>query len=156
MSLGFYILIISIALLRGSIFFFLWSLIVIIPTHICILKFFEERELELRFGQPFIEYKKRVPFLIPNLRNFFKPEKNSFDENFTQNDLTLGPPSSGFSTGLKIVGTIILILIILLVFTFVLMLLFYGGMGLPGIFVSEKLVASGMFCYFNLLMQALG
>ena len=79
MSLGFYIMIMSFALLRGSIFFILWSLIVIIPTHMCFLKFFEERELELRFGQPYIEYKKRVPFLIPNLRNFFKPEKNSRD-----------------------------------------------------------------------------
>jgi protein-S-isoprenylcysteine O-methyltransferase Ste14 len=73
MSLGFYIVILSFALLRGSIFFILWSLIIIIPTHICFLKFFEERELESRFGQPYIEYKKRVPFLIPNLRRtYFK------------------------------------------------------------------------------------
>ena len=72
MSLGFYILIVAGGLLKGSIFFILWSLIVIIPTHICFLKFFEERELESRFGQPYIEYKKRVPFLIPNFRNISK------------------------------------------------------------------------------------
>ena len=72
MSLGFYIMLISFALLRGSIFFILWSLIVIIPTHICFLKFFEERELELRFGEPYIEYKKRIPFLLPRLGNIFK------------------------------------------------------------------------------------
>jgi protein-S-isoprenylcysteine O-methyltransferase Ste14 len=75
MSLGFYIMLISFALLRGSIFFILWSLIVIISTHICFLKFFEERELESRFGQPYLEYKKRVPFLIPKLRNIYRTEK---------------------------------------------------------------------------------
>jgi protein-S-isoprenylcysteine O-methyltransferase Ste14 len=79
MSLGFYVMIISIALLRGSIFFILWFLIVVIPTHICFLKCYEERELGSRFGRPYIEYKKRVPFLIPNLRNFLKAERNSLD-----------------------------------------------------------------------------
>ena len=79
MSLGFYIVLISFALLRGSIFFIFWTLIVIIPTHICFLKFFEERELELRFGKPYIEYKRRVPFLIPNFRNISKSEKINCD-----------------------------------------------------------------------------
>ena len=80
MSLGFYLALVSFGFLRGSLFFILWSLIVIIPTHICFLKFFEERELESRFGQPYIEYKKRVPFLIPNLRNIFITEKSSHDK----------------------------------------------------------------------------
>ena len=52
---------------------------VIIPIHICFLKLFEERELDSRFGQPYIEYKKRVPFLIPNLCNISKPEKSNRD-----------------------------------------------------------------------------
>jgi protein-S-isoprenylcysteine O-methyltransferase Ste14 len=30
-------------------------------------KFVEEKELEARFGKDYLEYKKRVPFLIPNL-----------------------------------------------------------------------------------------
>jgi len=32
------------------------------------LKAVEERELELRFGNEYLEYKKRVPMLIPKLR----------------------------------------------------------------------------------------
>jgi protein-S-isoprenylcysteine O-methyltransferase Ste14 len=32
------------------------------------LKFVEERELELRFGSEYLEYKKRVPMFIPKLR----------------------------------------------------------------------------------------
>ena len=31
------------------------------------IKFIEEKELEARFGQEYLEYKKRVPFLIPHL-----------------------------------------------------------------------------------------
>jgi len=36
------------------------------------LKFFEELELELRFGSSYLEYKRRVPFLIPR----FTPSHN--------------------------------------------------------------------------------
>ena len=79
MSLGFYILIVAVGLLKGSIFLILWSLIVIIPAHICFLKFFEERELEFRIGQPYTDYKKRVPFLIPNFRNISKLETRNSD-----------------------------------------------------------------------------
>ena len=40
-----------------------------IPAHIFYLKFFEERELELRFGESYMDYKQRVPFLIPRWRS---------------------------------------------------------------------------------------
>ena len=79
MDLGFYIFIVAVGFLKGSIFLILWSMIVIIPTHICFLKFFEERELESRIGQPYIDYKKRVPFLIPNFRNILKLETRNSD-----------------------------------------------------------------------------
>ena len=65
MSFGFYLMCIALGLLAGSSFFTLWSLFVVIPAHITFLKYFEERELEVRFGQPYKEYKQRVPFLIP-------------------------------------------------------------------------------------------
>ena len=40
---------------------------------------FEEKELELRFGQSYLEYKRKVPFLIPNFRNITeKGEVNNF------------------------------------------------------------------------------
>lgn len=69
MSLGFYFGCLALGLLAGSKYFTLWLLIEVIPSHIFYLKFFEERELELRFGHPYLEYKKRVPFLIPKIRN---------------------------------------------------------------------------------------
>lgn len=65
MSLGFYAGCLSLGLLAGSTYFTLWTVIEIIPLHILYIKVFEELELEMRFGQPYIEYKKRTPFLIP-------------------------------------------------------------------------------------------
>lgn len=68
MMLGFFLTVVGIGLLTGSSFFSLWSLTAFIPTVIFYLKFFEEYELELRFGQSYREYKQRVPFLIPSFR----------------------------------------------------------------------------------------
>ena len=68
MMLGLFLTLIGIGLLVGSSFFTLWSLIGFIPAIIFWLKFVEERELEMRFGQPYREYKQRVPFLFPSFR----------------------------------------------------------------------------------------
>ncbi len=68
MSLGIYLICIGLSLLGGSTFFILWLLIVLIPVHVFFLKYFEERELEIRFGESYREYRQRVPFLIPNFR----------------------------------------------------------------------------------------
>jgi protein-S-isoprenylcysteine O-methyltransferase Ste14 len=68
MMLGLFLTLIGIGLLIGSTFFTLWSLIGFIPAIIFWLKFVEERELEMRFGQPYREYKQRVPFLFPSFR----------------------------------------------------------------------------------------
>jgi protein-S-isoprenylcysteine O-methyltransferase Ste14 len=67
MSLGYYLVCIGIGLVAGSTFITLGSLLGIIPAHIFYLKYFEELELELRFGQPYLQYKRSVPFLIPQL-----------------------------------------------------------------------------------------
>ena len=77
MSLGGYLILISIGFLSGSTFFTLWSLIIIIPTHVCYLKFFEEIELEMRFGQNYIEFRNRVPFFIPNFGTVYRGWKKS-------------------------------------------------------------------------------
>ena len=69
-----------------------------------------------------------------------------FGEDLTQYDRMLGLPLSGFPAGLKIVGTIMLILGIFLGFASVLTLLFYG-MGLPAIYLSEKLAAKGFYTF---------
>jgi protein-S-isoprenylcysteine O-methyltransferase Ste14 len=66
MMLGLFLTFVGIGLLIGSSFFTLWSLIGFIPAIIFWLKFVEERELEMRFGQSYREYKRRVPFLIPS------------------------------------------------------------------------------------------
>lgn len=68
MVLGLFLTVVGVGLLACSTFFTLWSLIGLIPVDIFFLKFIEERELEMRFGQPYREYKKRVPFLIPSFR----------------------------------------------------------------------------------------
>ena len=68
MSLGLYLIWIAPALLSGSMSFTLWALTALIPAHIFYLKYFEEYELEIRFGQPYREYKQRVPLLIPKFR----------------------------------------------------------------------------------------
>ena len=65
MSLGYYLFLLSMGFVSGSTLFTLGVLLGIIPAHILFLKFFEELELELRFGASYLEYKKSVPFLIP-------------------------------------------------------------------------------------------
>jgi len=72
MSLGYYLVCIGVGLIAGSTSVTLGAILGIIPAHVLFLKFFEELELELRFGTPYLEYKRRVPFLIPR----FTPSHN--------------------------------------------------------------------------------
>ncbi len=65
MSLGSYLQWLGIGLAVGSTYLTLGSLLAAIPAHIFYLKHFEELELELRFGHPYVQYRERVPFLIP-------------------------------------------------------------------------------------------
>ncbi len=67
MSLGFYLLAIALGFVTGSTFATLAAVLGIIPSHLIFIKFFEEKELELRFGESYLEYKKNVPFLFPKL-----------------------------------------------------------------------------------------
>jgi protein-S-isoprenylcysteine O-methyltransferase Ste14 len=48
-----------------SILFVLWVLILFAPALLVIVKVYEERELELRFGASYLEYKSRTPMLFP-------------------------------------------------------------------------------------------
>ena len=68
MSLGFYLLALATGFLSGSTFVTLVAALGLIPSHIFFLKYFEELELELRFGESYVEYKKRVPFLFPSFK----------------------------------------------------------------------------------------
>lgn len=67
MSLGYYLFALGVALISGSTLLTLYVLLGIIPAHLFFLKFFEELELELRFGDSYKPYKQKVPFLIPKL-----------------------------------------------------------------------------------------
>jgi protein-S-isoprenylcysteine O-methyltransferase Ste14 len=67
MSLGLYVGSAGIGLLAGSTYFTFGTLSAVMPVHIFYLKYFEEYELELRLGQSYLEYKQRVPFLLPRL-----------------------------------------------------------------------------------------
>jgi protein-S-isoprenylcysteine O-methyltransferase Ste14 len=67
MSLGFYLLALGTAFISGSSFATLAVALLVIPAHLVFLKYFEEKELELRFGDSYLEYKKSVPFLVPRL-----------------------------------------------------------------------------------------
>ncbi len=67
MSLGYYLSALALSLLIGSTVLTLYVLVGLIPAHVFFLKFFEERELELRLGEPYRQYRQEVPFLIPKL-----------------------------------------------------------------------------------------
>ena len=67
MSLGYYLWLLGLSLIAGSSFATIVTLLGFVPAHIFFLKYFEELELELRFGEAYKEYKGKVPFLIPQL-----------------------------------------------------------------------------------------
>jgi protein-S-isoprenylcysteine O-methyltransferase Ste14 len=68
MSLGFYSACVGMGMIAGSLTVTLGALLIIVPVHGINLKYFEERELELRYGDSYVAYRQRVPFLIPSFR----------------------------------------------------------------------------------------
>lgn len=66
MSLGLYLFALGTSILIRSTYLTFGTLFLVIPAHVFYLKYFEELELELRLGQPYVEYKQKVPFLLPN------------------------------------------------------------------------------------------
>jgi protein-S-isoprenylcysteine O-methyltransferase Ste14 len=48
-----------------STLFVLWVLILFAPALLFFVKVFEERELEIRFGESYLEYKSKTPMLFP-------------------------------------------------------------------------------------------
>lgn len=61
----------GIGLWLGSGTFLLWVLALVFPALLVFLSVFEERELEIRFGEDYLNYKLRTPMLWPR-----KPKKN--------------------------------------------------------------------------------
>lgn len=67
MSLGFYLVALAVGFVSGSTLFTMGVLLGLVPAHVFFLKYFEEFELRLRFGESYEEYRRKVPFLIPRL-----------------------------------------------------------------------------------------
>jgi protein-S-isoprenylcysteine O-methyltransferase Ste14 len=56
---------VAVGLWLQSLFFLIWVLILVIPAWIAILKVYEERELEIRFGEAYRTYREKTSFLWP-------------------------------------------------------------------------------------------
>ena len=68
MSLGGYLFLIAYSIRFSSTYLLFATLIGLIPAHIFYLKIYEEKELELKFGEDYLKYKKEVPFLLPRMK----------------------------------------------------------------------------------------
>jgi len=64
MGLGIFVFYLGFGFLTGSISSIGFTLL-FMSLLLLYYKFVEEKELEARFGQEYIEYKKRTPFIIP-------------------------------------------------------------------------------------------
>ena len=62
---------VAVGLWLQSTLFIIWVLALVAPAEIMFLKVYEERELEIRFGETYREYKARTSFLWPR-----KPDTN--------------------------------------------------------------------------------
>jgi protein-S-isoprenylcysteine O-methyltransferase Ste14 len=58
-------LFVSLGIWYQSALFVLWVLLVFAPALLFFVKVYEERELEIRFGASYVEYKSRTPMLFP-------------------------------------------------------------------------------------------
>jgi protein-S-isoprenylcysteine O-methyltransferase Ste14 len=58
-------LLVSLGIWFQSALFVLWALIVFTPALLFFVKVYEERELEIRFGASYLEYKSKTPMLFP-------------------------------------------------------------------------------------------
>lgn len=58
-------LLLSVGIWFQSALFVLWALLLFTPALLFFVKVYEERELEIRFGASYLEYKARTPMLFP-------------------------------------------------------------------------------------------
>jgi protein-S-isoprenylcysteine O-methyltransferase Ste14 len=56
---------ISLGIWFQSVLFVLWVIVLFSPALLTFVKVFEERELEIRFGASYLDYKSRTPMLFP-------------------------------------------------------------------------------------------
>jgi protein-S-isoprenylcysteine O-methyltransferase Ste14 len=65
MVLGTLAFLVSLGIWYQSALFVVWVLVLVTPAWLFFVKVFEERELEIRFGESYLEYKARTPMLFP-------------------------------------------------------------------------------------------
>ena len=65
MALAALALLLSLGIWFQSMLFLLWVLLLLAPALLFFLKVYEERELGIRFGASYLEYKSRTPMLFP-------------------------------------------------------------------------------------------
>jgi len=65
MALAALAFLLSLGIWFQSVLFVLWALAVFAPALLFFVKVYEERELEIRFGASYLEYKSRTPMLFP-------------------------------------------------------------------------------------------
>jgi protein-S-isoprenylcysteine O-methyltransferase Ste14 len=70
MHLGWTLIIIGAAILEQSFLLLVVFTPVFILIHVLYIKIIEEKELEKKFGQAYLDYKKRVPMWLPKLPPF--------------------------------------------------------------------------------------
>jgi protein-S-isoprenylcysteine O-methyltransferase Ste14 len=58
-------LLVSAGLWLRSLLFVLWVVVVVLPVMLMYLKVYEERELAIRFGESYLDYKAKTPMLWP-------------------------------------------------------------------------------------------
>ncbi len=58
-------LLVSAGLWFRSLWFVLWLVLILNPVWMCFVRIYEERELEIRFGESYRRYRARTPFLWP-------------------------------------------------------------------------------------------
>jgi protein-S-isoprenylcysteine O-methyltransferase Ste14 len=68
MHLGWTVLLIGVAVLMQSFTLLVIFIPLFILVHIIYLKLVEEKELEKKFGQAYIDYKKKVPMFFPRAK----------------------------------------------------------------------------------------
>ncbi len=56
---------VSLGIWYQSTLFVLWVVVLLAPALLAFVKVYEERELEIRFGASYLEYKSRTPLLFP-------------------------------------------------------------------------------------------
>ncbi len=67
---------IGLGLWLQSSLFLIWLLAILSPAMLVFLKVYEERELEIRFGDAYLEYKTQTPMLLPS-----KPKTQKLTQN---------------------------------------------------------------------------